>query len=108
MTGSIEQNWLFQVSTLGATSRLSFNARELWEQMNSCSCLNLILARIVYGQAWEISRVLSQCDPLANGADTSLPEHVSPIDLDNVVLYGQFILDRKLVRRRSIKATLSV
>jgi hypothetical protein len=29
-----------------------------------------------------------------------LLEHVSPIDWDNVVLYGQYILDRKLVRQR--------
>jgi len=76
------------------------NARKLWEQMNTCSCLNLILACIVYWQAREISRVLSQCDPLANGVDTSLLQHVSPIEWDNVVLYGQYILDRKLVRRR--------
>jgi Tn3 transposase DDE domain len=65
---------------------------------------------IVYWQAREISRVLSQCDPVANAVDTSLLEHVSPIDWDNVVLYGQYILDRKLVRRRrrSMKDTLSV
>jgi TnpA family transposase len=31
---------------------------------------------------------------------TSLLEHVSPIEWDNVVLYGQYILDRKRVRRR--------
>jgi hypothetical protein len=67
---------------------------------NSCSCLTLILACIVYWQAREISRVLSQCDPLGNGIDLSLLEHVSPIEWDNVVLYGQYILDRKLVRRR--------
>ena len=68
------------------------------------------LACIVYWQAREISRVLSQCDPLANGVDTSLLEHVSPIEWDNVVLYGQYILDRKLVRRRrrSMKGALSV
>ena len=76
------------------------NARELWEQMNTCSCLNLILACIVYWQACEISRVLSECDPIANGIDLSLLEHISPIEWDNVVLYGQYILDRKLVRRR--------
>ena len=76
------------------------NARELWEQMNTCSCLTLILACIVYWQAREISRVLSQCDPVGNGIDLSLLEHVSPIEWDNVVLYGQYILDRKLVRRR--------
>jgi hypothetical protein len=50
--------------------------------------------------ACEISRVLSECDPIANGIDLSLLEHVSPIEWDNVVLYGQYILDRKLVRRR--------
>jgi hypothetical protein len=32
--------------------------------------------------------------------DISLLEHVSAIEWDNVVLYGQYILDRKLVTRR--------
>ena len=59
--------------------------------MNTCSCLTLILACIVYWQAREISRVLSQCDPAANGVDLSLLEHISPIEWDNVVLYGQYI-----------------
>jgi len=39
-----------------------------------------------------VHRLLSQCDPVANGVDTSLLEHVSPIEWDNVVLYGQYIL----------------
>ena len=47
-----------------------------------------------------MSRVLSECDPVADGIDLSVLEHVSPIEWDNVVLYGQYILDRKLVRRR--------
>jgi hypothetical protein len=34
-----------------------------------------------------------ECDPVANGIDLSLLEHVSPIEWDNVVLYGQYILD---------------
>ena len=67
--------------------------------MNTCSCLTLILACIVYWQAREISRVLRHCDPIDNEVDLSLLEHVSPIEWDNVVLYGQYILDRKLVRR---------
>ena len=108
---------LLKVEQLHALARDVFyarrgriNARELWEQVNTCSCLNLILACIVYWQAREISRVLSECDPVANGVDTSLLEHVSPIEWDNVVLYGQYVLDRKLVRRRrrSTKVTLSV
>ena len=76
---------LLKVEQLHALARDVFygrrgriNARKLWEQMNTCSCLNLILACIVYWQAREISRVLSQCDPLANGVDTSLLQHVSP------------------------------
>jgi TnpA family transposase len=98
---------LLKVEQLHALARDVFygrrgriNARELWEQMNTCSCLTLILACIVYWQAREISRVLSQGDPAANGIDLSLLEHVSPIEWNNVVLYGQYILDRKLVRRR--------
>ena len=37
-------------------------------------------------------------------------DHVSPIEWDNVALYGQYILDRKLVRRRrfAIRVVLSV
>ena len=46
----------------------------------------MILACIVYWQACEISRVLSECDPGRNGIDLSLLEHVSPIEWDNVVL----------------------
>jgi hypothetical protein len=38
--------------------------------------------------------------PFANGIGLSLLEHVSPIEWDNVVLYGQYILNPKLVRRR--------
>lgn len=76
------------------------NARELWEQMNTCSCLTLILACIVYWQAREISWAVSQGDPAADGVELSLLDHVSPIEWDNVVLYGQYVLDRKLVRRR--------
>src|SRR3984893_6879156 len=80
---------LLKVEQLHALARDVFygrrgriNARELWEQMNTCSCLNLILACIVYWQGREISWVLSQCDPVANGIDLSLLEHVSPIEWD--------------------------
>jgi hypothetical protein len=49
---------------------------------------------------------VSECDALANGIDLSLLEHVSPIEWDNVVLYAQYILNRKLVRPcRSPKMT---
>ena len=58
------------------------------------------------GDLW----VLSQCDLAGNEIDFSLLEHVSPIGWDNIVLYGKYILDRKLVRRRrkTLRAALSV
>ena len=62
------------------------NARELHEQMNSCSCLALLLACVVYWQAKEID------------IDISLLEHVSPIEWENVILYGQYVLNPDDIR----------
>ena len=73
------------------------NAHELHDQMNSCSCLTLILAGIIYWQAKEISRVVSECHPEENDIDVSLLEHVSPIEWDNVVLYGEYVIDPNLI-----------
>jgi TnpA family transposase len=74
------------------------NARELHEQMNSCSCLTLILACVIYWQAKEISRVVRWCKPEEEKLDVALLERVSPIEWDNVILYGQYVLDRAQVR----------
>ncbi len=74
------------------------NARELHEQMNSCSCLTLILACVIYWQAKEISRVVRWCKPEDDKVDVALLEHISPIEWDNVILYGQYVLDRAQVR----------
>src|SRR5262249_40869004 len=48
------------------------NARELHEQMNSCSCLTLLLACVVYWQAKEISRVLKIGIPEGEDINISL------------------------------------
>jgi len=74
------------------------NARELHEQMNLCSCLTLILACVIYWQAKEISRVVRWCKPENDKIDVALLEHISPIEWDNVILYGQYVLDRAQVR----------
>jgi TnpA family transposase len=96
---------LLKVEQLHALARDVFyskrgrtNTRELQDQMNSCICLTLIVACIVYWQAKKIARVVNECDSEGSGIDVSLLEHVSPIERDNVVLYGQYILDRKLIR----------
>ncbi len=43
------------------------NARELHEQMNTCSSLTLILACIIYWQAKEISQAVRGCGPDLDG-----------------------------------------
>lgn len=74
------------------------NARELHEQMNSCSCLTLILACIIYWQAREISKAVRENDPEKAGIDVGMLEHISPIEWENVILYGQYVIDRRLIR----------
>ena len=59
--------------------------------MNTCSCLNLILACIVYWKA---------CDPLANRIDLCLLEQISPIERDNVALYDNISSTGSIVRQR--------
>ena len=56
------------------------------------------LACIVYWQAKEIGRVISECNPEIEGIDISLLEHVSPIEWDNVLLYGEYVLDPGLIK----------
>ena len=69
--------------------------RDWLEQRNSCSALTLILASIIYWQAKEIHRVLLECEA---DLDWSLVEHISPITWDNVILYGEYVIDRNLIR----------
>ena len=96
---------LLKVEELHALARDVFygkrgrvNAREIQEQLNSCSCLTLILSCIIYWQANEISRCLNTSNLEELGLDLACLEHVSHIEWDNVVLYGEYKLDRKLIR----------
>jgi hypothetical protein len=67
--------------------------------MNSCSCLTLLLACVIYWQAKEISRVLKTGVPEGEDIDISLLEHVSPIEWENVILYGQYVLNPDQIRK---------
>ena len=59
--------------------------------------MTLILASIIYWQAREINRVVMECDPEGNGINLQLMEHISPITWDNVILYGEYLLDQNLI-----------
>ncbi len=76
----------------------AITARDLEGQRNTSSCLTLIMACIIYWQAKEMGRVILEGDPEAAGVDLSLLEHISPIGWENVILYGEYVLNRGLVR----------
>jgi hypothetical protein len=50
-------------------------------------------------QAREISRIVKEYNPEEAGIDISLLAHISPIEWSNVVLYGEYKLNRDLVKR---------
>ena len=74
------------------------SARDLQGQMTSCSCLTLILACIIYWQAKEIERVVTECHPQECGIDLAMLEHISPIEWENVLLYGEYVINRRLIQ----------
>ena len=75
----------------------TLTARDLHALQKTSSCLTLIMACIIYWQAKEISRVILEGDSDAAGVDLSLLEHISPVRWENVILYGEYILNRALV-----------
>lgn len=71
-------------------------ARDWLEQRNSCSCLTLILTCIIYWQAKEIHQVLLECTPEQN-LDLAMLKHISPITWDNVILYGEYVIEESSI-----------
>ena len=51
-----------------------------------------------YWQAKQIMRTLRSGAIAEEGIDATLLQHVSPIEWDNVILYGQYVLDHAGVR----------
>jgi hypothetical protein len=82
-------------------NRGKITARALVAQRNCCSCLTIIMACIVYWQAKELARVLSQCiPPESTKLNLTLLEHISPVGWDNVILYGEYVTNKGLINRR--------
>ena len=72
--------------------------RDFERQTGAASCLLLILAAIICWQIREIDRVLSEAGSDADDLNFELLSHISPIGWDNVLLYGEYQLNRSLVR----------
>jgi len=82
--------------TYGNRGRLK--GKSLEEINSSGNSTNLLIAAIIYWQAKEISRVIRENDPEEAGIDISLLAYISPIEWTNVILYGEYKLNKKLIR----------
>src|SRR4030065_2071243 len=69
------------------------------EDINSSgNCTTLIMAAIIYWQAKEISRIIKEHNPEEAGIDIMLLAHISPIAWSNVILYGEYKLNKDMIR----------
>jgi Tn3 transposase DDE domain len=56
------------------------------------------MAAIIYWQAKEISQIVKGHYSEEAGSDLSMLAHISPIEWSNIILYGEYKLNRELVR----------
>ena len=78
----------------GHRGRLS--SREWPQQKQVCSCLTLVIACIIYWQAKEIHRLI-QTHHFPEHIDLNLLSHISPVSWENIILYGDYLLNRNKV-----------
>jgi hypothetical protein len=79
-------------------NRGRFKGKTLEEITSSGNCTTLIMAAIIYWQAKQISKAIKENDPEKAGIDLSLLSSISPIEWSNVILYGEYKLNRDLVK----------
>ena len=64
-----------------------------------CNSLTIILAAIIYWQSKELNRLFNSEEFKQMGFDPSLMSHISPVNWDNIVLYGEYIINMEMIRR---------
>lgn len=57
------------------------------------------MACVIYWQAKELDRLASSDEFAAMGFDPRLIKHISPVGWDNVVLYGEYRINKSLIHR---------
>jgi TnpA family transposase len=70
--------------------------RDWLSQKHACSCLTLVIACIIYWQAKEIHRVI-QTHAAPGHINLDLLSNISPVSWGNIILYGDYILNRNKV-----------
>ena len=64
-----------------------------------CNSLTIILAAIIYWQAKELNRLINSEEFKTMGFNPKLMAHISPVGWDNVVLYGEYIINIEKIKR---------
>lgn len=80
-------------------NRGKITAREPRGQIINCNALTIIMACVIYWQAKELDRLIHSDEFAAMDFDLSLVKHISPVGWDNVVLYGEYIINKMLINR---------
>ena len=65
----------------------------------SCNSLTIILAAIIYWQAKELNRLIASEEFKEMGFNAKLMVHISPVGWDNVILYGEYIINIARIKR---------
>lgn len=91
-----QMNQLARHVAFGKRGRVT--PRNFYEQKNTCSCLTLIMSCIVYWQAKEIGRIMTDSSDQLDDLMIAMIVHISPIGWDNLILYGEYILNKDLIR----------
>jgi TnpA family transposase len=68
------------------------------EQQNTCSALTLTEAVIIYWQTKEIQRVVYE--RFTGQVNLEMLAHISPIQWHNILIYGEYKFDKKLIKIR--------
>lgn len=79
-----------------------------WGQLISCNCLTIIMACVVYWQAKELDRLINTDEFAEMGFDLELVKHISPVNWDNVILYGEYIINKLLINQKDVSALRSI
>jgi TnpA family transposase len=74
--------------------------RDFRRLSSTASCLTLVLACVIYWQVREIERVVAESAGDPDAPDFELLSHVSPVQWENVTLYGAYDVRPELVRSR--------
>ena len=79
-------------------NRGKITARTPKGQIICCNCLTIIMACIIYWQSKELDILINSPEFAEMGFDPQLVEHISPVDWNNIILYGEYVIDRSMIR----------